>query len=139
MELPISNKIFQFQVIYWPLLLVIFNLDILVQCKINNLFYIGNNSLPIFYSSRVWGEPEVVEQAAEEFSETHTMLEKAQEICGPYVWKIYDLLIMPPSFPFGGMENPCLTFVTPTLLVRLNRTFCFPYGIENIFLCILGR
>lgn len=46
------------------------------------------------------------------------MLEIAEEICGPYLWKEYDLLVMPPSFPFGGMENPCLTFVTPTLLVR---------------------
>lgn len=45
------------------------------------------------------------------------MLQTAIDICGPYVWKDYDLLVMPPSFPFGGMENPCLTFVTPTLLV----------------------
>lgn len=45
------------------------------------------------------------------------MLQTAEDICGPYVWKEYDLLVMPPSFPFGGMENPCLTFVTPTLLV----------------------
>lgn len=40
----------------------------------------------------------------------------AEDICGPYVWKVYDILVMPPNFPFGGMENPCLTFVTPTLL-----------------------
>lgn len=46
------------------------------------------------------------------------MLKTAEDICGAYVWKEYDLLVMPPSFPFGGMENPCLTFVTPTLLVR---------------------
>lgn len=45
------------------------------------------------------------------------MLKTASDICGTYVWKEYDLLVMPPSFPFGGMENPCLTFVTPTLLV----------------------
>lgn len=37
-------------------------------------------------------------------------------ICGPYLWKQYDLLVMPPSFPFGGMENPCITFVTPTVI-----------------------
>ena len=45
------------------------------------------------------------------------MLATAEEICGPYVWGVYDLLVLPPSFPYGGMENPCLTFVTPTLLV----------------------
>lgn len=57
-----------------------------------------------------------MDAAAAEFSETPTMLRTACDICGPYVWKQYDLLVMPPSFPFGGMENPCLTFVTPTLL-----------------------
>uniref|UniRef100_A0A1L8DPB1 Putative aminopeptidase n=1 Tax=Nyssomyia neivai TaxID=330878 RepID=A0A1L8DPB1_9DIPT len=66
--------------------------------------------------TRVWAERDVVKEAAEEFSETSTFLEKAIEICGPYVWKRYDVLVMPPSFPFGGMENPCLTFVTPTVL-----------------------
>ncbi|XP_046491533.1 leukotriene A-4 hydrolase [Neodiprion pinetum] len=66
--------------------------------------------------SHVWAEKELIEQSAFEFSETETMLRTAEDICGPYVWEIYDLLILPPSFPFGGMENPCLTFVTPTLL-----------------------
>lgn len=64
----------------------------------------------------VWAEKEQIEEAAAEFVDTNLFLEKAIEICGPYVWKRYDLLVMPPSFPFGGMENPCLTFVTPTLL-----------------------
>jgi hypothetical protein len=45
------------------------------------------------------------------------MLSAAESICGEYIWGIYDLLVLPPSFPFGGMENPCLNFVTPTLLV----------------------
>lgn len=44
------------------------------------------------------------------------MLKIAEDIMGPYVWGAYDVLVLPPSFPFGGMENPCLTFVTPTLL-----------------------
>ncbi|XP_046747332.1 leukotriene A-4 hydrolase [Diprion similis] len=66
--------------------------------------------------SHVWAEKEFIEQSAFEFSETEIMLKTAEDICGPYVWEIYDLLILPPSFPFGGMENPCLTFVTPTLL-----------------------
>ena len=58
----------------------------------------------------------MVDEAAGDFSETETMLSKAEELCGPYVWGIYDILVLPPSFPFGGMENPCLTFATPTLL-----------------------
>ncbi|GAB0089568.1 Leukotriene A(4) hydrolase [Sergentomyia squamirostris] len=66
--------------------------------------------------TRVWAERDIVKAATEEFSETSTFLEKAIEICGPYVWKRYDILVMPPSFPFGGMENPCLTFVTPTII-----------------------
>ena len=41
---------------------------------------------------------------------------EAEEVAGEYVWGVYDLLLLPPSFPYGGMENPCLTFVTPTLL-----------------------
>ena len=45
------------------------------------------------------------------------MLVAAESIVGRYVWKQYDLLVLPPTFPYGGMENPCLTFVTPTLLV----------------------
>lgn len=48
------------------------------------------------------------------------MLKIAEGLGGPYVWGQYDLLVLPPSFPYGGMENPCLTFVTPTLLVSAN-------------------
>lgn len=66
--------------------------------------------------SHVWAEKSVVDEAAEEFSDTEAFIETAEAICGPYLWKIYDLLVMPKSFPFGGMENPCLTFVTPTVL-----------------------
>ncbi|XP_039950466.1 leukotriene A-4 hydrolase isoform X1 [Bactrocera tryoni] len=73
-------------------------------------------SRPLGPQSNVWAEAGIVEAAAEEFSETDKMLKTASDICGPYVWKQYDLLVMPPSFPFGGMENPCLTFVTPTVL-----------------------
>ena len=66
--------------------------------------------------SHVWAEKSVVDEAAEEFSDTETFIQTAEAICGPYLWKIYDLLVMPKSFPFGGMENPCLTFVTPTVI-----------------------
>jgi leukotriene-A4 hydrolase len=65
----------------------------------------------------VWSEPGVVDRAAFEFAETESFLAAAERISGrPYAWGRYDVLCLPPSFPFGGMENPCLTFVTPTLL-----------------------
>lgn len=64
----------------------------------------------------VWAEKGVVERAAFEFDGTAAMVSAGEEVCGPYVWTRYDVLCMPGSFPYGGMENPCLTFVTPTLL-----------------------
>ncbi|XP_036368514.1 leukotriene A-4 hydrolase-like [Octopus sinensis] len=66
--------------------------------------------------SKVWSETEFLDKAAFEFSETEEMLKVAENLMGPYVWSQYDLVVLPPSFPYGGMENPCLTFVTPTLL-----------------------
>ncbi|KAJ1923530.1 Leucyl aminopeptidase yscIV [Tieghemiomyces parasiticus] len=66
--------------------------------------------------STVWTEPEVVDAAAWEFVDTEKFIEIAERLLTPYQWGRYDLLVVPPSFPFGGMENPCLTFVTPTLL-----------------------
>lgn len=73
-------------------------------------------SKPIGPRSKVWAEKEFIDQSAYEFGETETMLQIAEQLCGPYVWDIYDILVLPPSFPFGGMENPCLTFITPTVL-----------------------
>ena len=65
----------------------------------------------------IWSEPSVVESAAYEFAQTEEFLKDAEQLAGmDYVWGRYDLLCLPPSFPYGGMENPCLTFVTPTLL-----------------------
>lgn len=66
--------------------------------------------------STVWSEPEMVEAAAYEFSQTEEFIVAAESIVGPYVWGKYDILCLPPSFPYGGMENPSLTFVTPSLL-----------------------
>ncbi|OQR75340.1 leukotriene A-4 hydrolase-like [Tropilaelaps mercedesae] len=66
--------------------------------------------------SRVWSEKEYVDQAVVDFADTNKMLTTAEDLMGPYVWGRYDLLVLPPSFPFGGMENPCLTFMTPTVL-----------------------
>jgi leukotriene-A4 hydrolase len=66
--------------------------------------------------SAVWSEKEMVDAGAHEFAQTEDFLRAAEAVCGPYVWGRYDILLLPPSFPYGGMENPCLTFVTPTLL-----------------------
>lgn len=64
----------------------------------------------------VWAEPSVVDKAHWEFSETEDILACAESIAGKYIWGRYDMVCLPPSFPFGGMENPCLTFLTPTLI-----------------------
>ncbi|CAG4947645.1 unnamed protein product [Colias eurytheme] len=66
--------------------------------------------------SHVWSEKEEIDRSAWEFANTEKYLQAAEKLCGPYQWSQYDLLVLPPSFPYGGMENPCLTFVTPTLL-----------------------
>ncbi|MGE0583274.1 MAG: M1 family metallopeptidase [Steroidobacteraceae bacterium] len=64
----------------------------------------------------VYAEPEVIESAAKEFADTERMLEAGERLFGPYRWGRYDLLVLPPSFPFGGMENPRLSFITPTVI-----------------------
>lgn len=66
--------------------------------------------------SGVYAEPGVLEAAAWELASTEAMIEAAESLYGPYRWGRYDVLVLPPSFPFGGMENPRLTFVTPTIL-----------------------
>jgi leukotriene A-4 hydrolase/aminopeptidase len=64
----------------------------------------------------VYAEPGVVNRAADEFSDLEKMVEAVEELYGPYRWGRYDVLVLPPSFPFGGMENPRLTFLSPTVL-----------------------
>ena len=64
----------------------------------------------------VYTEPSMLSAAAAEFEDTEYMLEVAESLLGPYAWDRYDMLILPPSFPFGGMENPRLAFLTPTLI-----------------------
>ena len=66
--------------------------------------------------SGVYAEPSVVRKAAYEFADTERMMAAAERLYGPYRWDRYDILVLPPSFPFGGMENPRLTFATPTVL-----------------------
>lgn len=64
----------------------------------------------------VYAEPSVLRLAAAEFADTEAMILATERLYGPYRWERYDLLVLPPSFPFGGMENPRLTFATPTIL-----------------------
>ena len=65
----------------------------------------------------IYAEPEVIEAAAWEFAEIEKTMVEAEKLLGPYLWGRYDLLVLPPSFPFGGMENPRLTFLTPTAIL----------------------
>lgn len=64
----------------------------------------------------VYAEASILQAAADEFSDTENMLIETEKRFGPYSWDRYDLLILPPSFPFGGMENPRLSFITPTVI-----------------------
>ncbi len=64
----------------------------------------------------VWSEPAMVDKAAAEFADLGKFMEAAEELYGPYRWGRYDVLVLPPSFPYGGMENPTLTFATPTII-----------------------
>ena len=72
---------------------------------------------PISERSGVWAEPAMADKAAKEFEDTEKMIKTAEQMYGPYRWGRYDVLVLPPSFPFGGMENPRLTFATPTVIV----------------------
>lgn len=71
---------------------------------------------PIGPRTGVYAEPSVIESAAYEFADMEKMLIAAEKLYGKYQWDRYDVLVLPPSFPFGGMENPRLTFATPTIL-----------------------
>ena len=64
----------------------------------------------------VWAEPSVIKSAAYEFADVEAMITACEKDFGPYRWGRYDILVLPPSFPFGGMENPRLTFATPTVI-----------------------
>ena len=64
----------------------------------------------------VWTEPVMLDRAAAELADTEKMVEAAEKLYGPYRWGRYDVIVLPPSFPYGGMENPTLTFLTPTFI-----------------------
>lgn len=64
----------------------------------------------------IYAEPSMVARSAREFADMEEFLKACEKLYGPYRWDRYDVLVMPPSFPFGGMENPRLTFASPTVL-----------------------
>ncbi|MEH6736033.1 MAG: M1 family metallopeptidase [Shewanella sp.] len=66
--------------------------------------------------SGIYTEPGMLAAAVKEFEDTESMILMAESILGPYAWGRYDMIVLPPSFPFGGMENPMLAFMTPTLI-----------------------
>jgi len=83
----------------------------LIAMGVGDLVYesIGNNT-------GVYAEQSMLFDATYEFSDVDDMMDAAESLYGPYAWGTYDILVLPPSFPFGGMENPRLTFVTPTII-----------------------
>ncbi|HQX70853.1 MAG TPA: M1 family aminopeptidase/hydrolase, partial [Bacteroidia bacterium] len=66
--------------------------------------------------SGIYAEPVMLAKAFHEFTDLPAMISSAEQLYGKYPWLQYDVLVLPPSFPFGGMENPCLTFATPTII-----------------------
>jgi leukotriene A-4 hydrolase/aminopeptidase len=78
---------------------------------------VGNISFkPVGSRTGIYAEPEVIDKAVYEFEDMEKMVDAAEDLYGPYRWDRYDLIVLPPSFPFGGMENPRLTFATPTVI-----------------------
>ncbi len=71
---------------------------------------------PIDERTGVYAEPAMLEASVKEFEDLGKMVSVAEKLYGAYEWERYDLLVLPPSFPFGGMENPRLTFATPTII-----------------------
>lgn len=72
---------------------------------------------PISHRCGIWASKDMAKVAAREFEDIETIMTQAERLCGPYPWGRYDILVLPDSFPFGGMENPCLTFLSPTVVV----------------------
>ncbi len=68
------------------------------------------------HQTGIYAETNILDAAVAEFDDTQAMIDKAEKMYGKYRWGRYDLLILPPSFPFGGMENPRLSFITPTVI-----------------------
>lgn len=61
-------------------------------------------------------EPENIDKCTNELEELETLVDSVENYLTPYIWGNYTILVLPPSFPFGGMENPLLTFASPTII-----------------------
>lgn len=85
----------------------------LIAIAVGNLEF---RAFPGSLRSGVYAEPETLDSAHWEFANTEKMIKVGEGLLGPYVWERFDLIVLPPAFPYGGMENPRLTFLTPTLL-----------------------
>jgi aminopeptidase N len=83
----------------------------LLAIAVGNIYF-----APLGEQTGVYAEPELLDASVFEFADTQEMLDEAEVLFGPYEWGRYDLLVLPPSFPYGGMENPRLSFITPSLL-----------------------
>lgn len=83
----------------------------LIALAVGNLEY-----MPLGENCGVYSEPEMIRDAAWEFADLSNMIDAAESLYGPYKWEQYDVIVLPYSFPFGGMENPRLTFANPTLI-----------------------
>ncbi|MCF2859680.1 M1 family metallopeptidase [Pseudoalteromonas sp. SMS1] len=68
------------------------------------------------HQTAIFAEPQILDASVAEFNDTQAMIDKTNAMYGEYAWGRYDLLMLPPSFPFGGMENPRLSFITPTVV-----------------------
>ncbi|VVT10188.1 M1 family metallopeptidase [Erythrobacter sp. EC-HK427] len=66
--------------------------------------------------SGVWAEPEMIAAAEQELGDTEELIDAGIDLFGEYRWGRYDMIILPPAFPYGGMENPVMTFLTPTFI-----------------------
>lgn len=83
----------------------------LIALAVGDLRYIDLNE-----NCGVYAEPELISKVAKEFEDLPTMKLAAEKLFGKYQWDQYDVIVLPYSFPFGGMENPRLTFANPTLI-----------------------
>ncbi|MDZ7870940.1 MAG: M1 family metallopeptidase [Rheinheimera sp.] len=83
----------------------------LIALAVGDLHFKAMSADTGVYAEKLW-----LDRAIAEFSDTQKMMDAANQLFGKYPWKRYDLLVLPSSFPFGGMENPRLSFVTPTII-----------------------
>ena len=86
--------------------------DYLIAIAIGNIAYTNLGGRAGIYT-----EPAMMQAAVQELADLNTLLDTAEAYVGtPYIWGVYNILVLPPSFPFGGMENPLMTFASPTII-----------------------